>query len=87
MPLLKMCFGRCGAHRSGLAYRSLSKTVSEVHTVIQQAVRIATIFHTTGVRTKELEDIGRLHGLTVKHLPEYFEVRWPDTTTSSHAVC
>jgi len=68
----------CGAHRSDLAFGSVSKAIPEAQRVIRDAVALATFFHTSGVRTKELEDIGRSHGLKVLLIPKYFEVKWSE---------
>jgi len=75
LPLIKIW---CGAHRSDLAFGSVSKTIPEARSVIRDAVALATFFHTSGVRTKELDDIGRSHGLKVLRIPKYFEVRWTE---------
>ena len=75
LPLLKIW---CGVHRSDLAFTNVSKTIPEVHNVISDAVSLTTFFHTSGARTKELQETATLHKFSLRRLPKYFEVRWTE---------
>lgn len=77
LPFIKIW---CGVHRSDLAFSSVSKTIPEVHTAIQDAVSLATYFHTSGMRTKEMEELAASNGFRVMRIPKYFEVRWTEFT-------
>jgi len=74
-PLLKVW---CSAHRSQLAWQSVSTTVVEVKSCFQNLVSIVTYFHTSGLRTRELKTLaGELHSELCRLLT-VFEVRWPE---------
>ena len=75
IPLLKVW---CSVHRSQLAWKSVTETVSELKILIQELKGFSTYFHTSGVRTRELKQIGDEHKLTVKRFPEYFQIRFTE---------
>lgn len=77
LPFIKIW---CGVHRSDLAFTSVSKTIPEVQCAIQDAVALATYFHTSGMRTKEMEELAAANGFRVMRIPKYFEVRWTEFT-------
>ena len=79
LPLIKIW---CAAHRSDLAFGKVSKTVKEVNLLISDACGLSTFFHTSAVRTKELEMTASHHDLKVKHIPKYLEVRWTEFSYS-----
>ena len=49
-PLLKVW---CAAHRSNLAYKDISKSVSEVRMAVVDVVSVGSYFHVSGVRTHD----------------------------------
>ncbi len=73
LPILKIW---CAVHRSSLAWGDLCKSVGEVKRIINDAKAIATYFHISAIRTEELSQTGKYHGVEVLHFPTYFEVRW-----------
>ena len=75
IPLLKVW---CSVHRSQLAWKSITETVSELKILIQDLKGFSTYFHTSGVRTRELKQIGDEHKLTVKRFPEHFQIRFTE---------
>jgi len=48
--------------------------------MIESCASIATYFHQTGLRTKELKKIADENEMSLLHLPKYFEVRWTEFT-------
>jgi oligoribonuclease (3'-5' exoribonuclease) len=73
VPLLKIW---CAVHRSALAWNSVCSSVAEVNYLIRDAAALATYFHSSGVRTRELHKVATENKLKVLRLPQYFEVRW-----------
>ena len=78
VPLLKMW---CAVHRSALAWNSVCSSVAEVNYLIRDAAALATYFHSSGVRTRELQKVATENNLKVLRLPQYFEVRWSQYTS------
>ena len=72
VPLLKIW---CAVHRSALAWKSVCSSVAEVTNLIRDAAALATYFHSSGVRTRELHKVATENNLKVLRLPQYFEVR------------
>lgn len=68
----------CAAHRSELAWKSVSKIVPEVEEVSTKLVAIATHFHTSAMRQAELKKVADGNNLNLKHLPKLYLVRWTD---------
>lgn len=77
MPLIKIW---CAVHRSALAWEELTAHVIEVRKIIETCTSIATYFHQSGLRSKELKEIVDDHEMSLLHLPKYFEVRWTEFT-------
>ena len=77
MPLMKVW---CAVHRSALAWEELTANVVEVKKIIESCASIATYFHQSGLRTKELKKIADENEMSLLHLPKYFEVRWTEFT-------
>jgi hypothetical protein len=78
VPLLKIW---CAVHRSALAWNSVCSSVAEVNYLIRDAAALATYFHSSGVRTRELHKVATENKLKVLRLPQYFEVRWSQYTS------
>lgn len=75
VPLLKIW---CAVHRSQLAWRSVSDTVTEVKYCFQNLVSLVSYFHTSGVRSRELNKMAEDNALKILRLPVVFEVRWTE---------
>ena len=68
-------------HRSALAWNSVCSSVAEVNYPIRDAAALATHFHSSGVRTRELHKVATEKKLKVLRLPQYFEVCWSQYTS------
>ncbi|KAF0716055.1 Uncharacterized protein FWK35_00033028 [Aphis craccivora] len=79
VPIMKIW---CSVHRSALAWEKLTQQVSEVSKIIETCSSIATYFHQSGVRTKELKIIAEKENIKYVKLPKYFDVRWTEFTYS-----
>lgn len=62
--------------RYELAWKDVCKTVPELKKLIDTAASIASFFHNSAVRTKELQKTAENKKLNVSRFPQYFEVRW-----------
>ena len=83
-PLLKVW---CAAHRSNLAYKDVSNSVSEVKLVPLDVVSIGSYFHVSGVRTRELKEAAASNGLSEPlHWPVFKEVRFAEFSHQLFAV-
>ena len=83
-PLLKVW---CAAHRSNLAYKDVSNSVSEVKLVTSDVVSIGSYFHVSGVRTHELKEAAASNGLSEPlHWPDFKEVRFAEFSHQLFAV-
>jgi len=77
-PLLKIW---CAAHRSNLAYKDVSKSVTEVKLVTADVVNVGSYFHVSGVRTHELKEAAKASGLSeLLQWPDFKEVRFAEFT-------
>ena len=74
----------CAVHRSQLAWKSITGKygISEISHLSQTLGGISSFFHTSGVRTRELNALAAKHGLKCCALPRVFEVRWTEFTSS-----
>ena len=45
-------------------------------------VAIASFFHSSGVRSRELRDVAKANGFQLLELPRLFEVRWSEFNSS-----
>jgi hypothetical protein len=79
VPMLKSV---CAVHSSSLAFHDTCKSVTELKSLITELASLSTYFHTSARRTAELVQIVDAHGLTVRHLPSYYEVRWAEYSSS-----
>ncbi|CAB4021003.1 Hypothetical predicted protein [Paramuricea clavata] len=78
VPLLKIW---CAVHCSALAWNSVCSSVAEVNYLIRDAAALATYFHSSGGRTRELHKVATENKFKVLRLPQYFEVRWSQYTS------
>lgn len=65
----------CAAHRSNLAWKSVSESVRELKNVVIELVAISSFFNTSGLRTRKLKSIAEEKKLSLMRLPKLFEVR------------
>lgn len=79
MPLIKIW---CAAHRSNLAWKDTSDTVSEVKHIVQTLVGLSKFFHTSAIRTRELHDIAKKNSCKLMRIPAFFQVRWTEFSFS-----
>lgn len=77
VPILKIW---CAAHRAELAWKDVSKSITEVANIFKSLVSISTYFHQSGLRTSELKTIAKDSALSLLSLPKMFEVRWSEFT-------
>ena len=83
-PLIKIW---CAAHRSNLAYRDVSKSVSEVRLVTSDVVSVGSYFHVSGVQTHELKEAATSSGLSEPlHWPDFKEMRFAEFSHQLFAV-
>ena len=75
VPLIKIC---CAVHRSNLAWKSVTDTVTELKVVIEAIKSISTYFHTLGVRTRERKKVADEHNLPMLRYPVYFQIRFTE---------
>ena len=73
LPLLKIW---CTGHRVNLAWKSVTKAVSEVGGLISNASARSSYFHMSAVRTRNLKKIADEHLYQLCQFPRYFKVRW-----------
>eukprot|EP00112_Aurelia_sp_Birch-Aquarium-sp1_P018346 Seg4366.1 transcript_id=Seg4366.1/GoldUCD/mRNA.D3Y31 product="hypothetical protein" protein_id=Seg4366.1/GoldUCD/D3Y31 len=73
LPLIKIW---CAAHRENLAWKSVTKEVPEVDSLIKDASALSTYFRISAVRTKNLKNIAEQYEFQYFHFLRYFEVRW-----------
>ena len=80
-PLLKVW---CAAHRSNLAYKDVSNSVSEVKLDV---VSVGSYFHVSGVQTHALKEAATSNGLSEPlHWPDFKEVRFAEFSHQLFAV-
>ena len=74
----------CAVHRSQLAWKSITGKygINEISHLIQTLSGISSFFHTSGVRTRELNALAVKQGLKCCALPRVFEIRWTEFTLS-----
>ena len=77
LPLLKIW---CAGHRINLAWKSVTKTVSEVEKLINDASSLSSYLHMSAVRTRNLKKLADEHSYQLCHFPRYFDVRWTQLT-------
>lgn len=68
----------CAAHRSELAWKSVSRAVPELKEIFENLVSITTHFHTSAMRQAELKKVADENNLNLKHLPRLHTVRWTE---------
>ena len=79
VPLLTIW---CGVHRSNLAWKSTSKSVTEIEQIFQSLVGLTSYFHNSGIRSRELRQIAQDKKCSLLSLPKLFEVRWTEFSFS-----
>ena len=83
-PLLKIW---CAAHRSNLAYKDVTKSVSEVMVTVSDIVSVGSNFHVSGVKTHELKETAKINDLPEPlHWPDFKEVRFAEFSHNLFAV-
>lgn len=70
----------CAAHRSDLAFGDLENEHPEITAVLNVLSSIASYYHTSAIRTKELAQIAEEKKLGNKMKPKLFKVRWTQYT-------
>lgn len=70
----------CVAHRSNLAWKSVSESLRELKHIVVELVTISSFFHTSGLHTREFKNIAEEKNLNCMKLPKLFEVRWSEFT-------
>lgn len=75
IPLIKIW---CAAHRAELVWKDTGEKVAQVNKLLSVLSSISSYFHHSGLRTAELEKIGKENGLKVHRLPKIFLVRWTE---------
>lgn len=68
----------CAAHRSELAWKSVSTAVPELKEIFENIVSITTHFHKSAMRQAELKKVADENNLNLKHLPKLYTVRWTE---------
>ncbi len=79
MPLVVIW---CAVHRSALAWKSVTNSISEISHLIQTISAIQSYFHLSGLRTEELKKTAREKNTKLMRFPKYFEVRWCEFTNN-----
>ena len=83
-PLLKVW---CAVRWSNLAYKDVSKSVSEVRIAVAYVVSVGSYFHVSGVKTQRFERDCQNNGLDEPLLwPEYKEVQFAEFSHHMFAV-
>ncbi|KAL4088868.1 hypothetical protein QTP88_023952 [Uroleucon formosanum] len=63
----------CVAHRSNLAWKSVSESLRELKHIVVELVTISSFFHTSGLHTREFKNIAEEKNLNCMKLPKLFE--------------
>lgn len=66
----------CAAHRSNLAWKDTSNSVSEVQHLFLTSTSLSTFFHTSALRPREFENIATVNDCKLLRIPKFFQVRW-----------
>lgn len=66
----------CGAHRAELVWGDTESKIRQVNKVLSVLASISSYFHTSGLRTTELEQIGEENDAKVNRLPKFHAIRW-----------
>lgn len=77
IPLIKIW---CSVHRSDLVFNDLTKSITEISSVLSTLNKIATYFHSSSLRSAQLKLISEQYGTQLKTMPKLFEVRWVQFT-------
>lgn len=77
LPFIKLW---CAAHRSDLAWNSMTDSVKELHKTLSVLSSIASYFRTSSLHSDELKQIAAEHKLTLLSIPKLFEIRWTEWT-------
>ena len=56
--------------------------MQEVKSIFSNLVSMSSFFHMSGLRSRELRDIGKSDSLQLCELPKLFEVRWSELNPS-----
>jgi len=72
----------CAAHRSNLAWKDTSNSVSEVQHLVLTLTGLSTFFHTSALRSRELENIAKVNDCKLLRIPKFFQVRWTEFSFS-----
>ena len=61
-----------------MTFKDLRDAIFELRLVLGDAVSLATSFHRSSVRAKELKQVAVQKNLSTKHIPRFFEVRFTE---------
>ncbi|KAF0714641.1 E3 SUMO-protein ligase KIAA1586-like isoform X4 [Aphis craccivora] len=79
IPFIKIW---CAVHRSNLAWKDASSIIPEVQHFLEKLSGLSSFFHTSALRTRELEDIAKKNNCALLRLPKVFKIRWTEFTAS-----
>lgn len=79
VPLLKIW---CAAHRSNLAWKDASAIVPEIQHLLEKLSGLSSFFHTSALRTRELEIIAKENNCALLRIPKVFKIRWTEFSAS-----
>lgn len=79
IPLQKIW---CAAHRSNLAWKDTSNSVPEIKHLLDKLIGLSTFFHTSALRSRELDDVASTNNFQLLRLPKLFSVRWTEFSFS-----
>jgi uncharacterized protein YnzC (UPF0291/DUF896 family) len=77
LPLLKTV---CAVHSSALAYKDLCGQIPDINSLTSQMSGLSAFFHSSARRSNDLSRIAEERGLSLLHLPQYFDIRWSEFT-------
>lgn len=66
----------CAAHRSDLIMKDLSKSVSEIPIILKMLSSMASHFHRSPMRYRELKNVSENHNTKLLSIPTVYDVRW-----------
>lgn len=65
----------CAAHRAELVWKAVAEKV-DIGKVLSVMSSISSYFHSSAVRTSELQEVASQNGIKLYSLPKIFEIRW-----------
>jgi len=79
IPLQKIW---CAAHRSNLAWKDTSNSVPEIKHLLDKLIGLSTFFHTSALRSRELDDVASTNNFKLLRVLKLFTVRWTEFSFS-----